>query len=121
MIPASSSQAGSASRRYTSLIEMVGKTLKAKELTKRTFSLQTLTVCYHITHQKINIRKETSTSVNVFSIASYITMITLLAYIYVSESAYPAIPVLVRTQHIWDETRRKASQIREYLEQHKEF
>ncbi|KAL6858168.1 hypothetical protein ACO1O0_005624 [Amphichorda felina] len=98
-----------------------GQDSEGKRANQENFSLQTLTVCYHITHQKINIRKETSTSVNVFSIASYITMITLLAYIYVSESAYPAIPVLVRTQHIWDETRRRASQIRDYLEQHKEF
>ncbi|KAF3768828.1 hypothetical protein M406DRAFT_18795, partial [Cryphonectria parasitica EP155] len=38
----------------------------------------TLTLVYHITYRKINIRKETSTSISVFSMASYISMVALL-------------------------------------------
>jgi hypothetical protein len=83
--------------------------------------LQTLTVCYHTTHQKINIRKETSTSVNVFSIASYISMITLLAYMHVYQPEYPPIPVVQQAHHLWNETRRVASQVRDSLEQYKEL
>lgn len=40
--------------------------------------LQTLTFVYHITQRKINILKETSTSISVFSMASYISMVALL-------------------------------------------
>ncbi|PHH90168.1 hypothetical protein CDD83_4361 [Cordyceps sp. RAO-2017] len=63
----------------------------------------TLTVCYHITHQKINIRKETSTSINVFSIASYITMVTLLALMHSRLADYPTMPFVARARHMWDE------------------
>lgn len=66
--------------------------------------LQTLTVCYHITHQKINIRKETSTSINVFSIASYITMAVLLVHMHSYLADYPTMPVVARGRHLWNET-----------------
>lgn len=33
---------------------------------------------YHIIHRKINIRKEMSTSISVFSMASYISLLALL-------------------------------------------
>lgn len=33
---------------------------------------------YHVTQRKINILKETSTSISVFSMASYISMVALL-------------------------------------------
>lgn len=33
---------------------------------------------YHITYRKINIRKETSISISVFSMASYLSMVALL-------------------------------------------
>ncbi|KAJ4419647.1 hypothetical protein N0V82_004842 [Gnomoniopsis sp. IMI 355080] len=38
----------------------------------------TLTMVYHVTYRKINIRKETSTSISVFSMASYLSMVALL-------------------------------------------
>ncbi|UNI24222.1 hypothetical protein JDV02_009988 [Purpureocillium takamizusanense] len=60
----------------------------------------TLTVCYHITHQKINIRKETSTSVNVFSIASYITMVTLLVHMHSYLVDYPTMPFVARGRQL---------------------
>ncbi|VUC36841.1 unnamed protein product [Clonostachys rosea] len=61
----------------------------------------TLTVCYHITHQKINIRKETSTSINVFSIASYITMVTLLLHMHLYKPDYPPMPIVTWAQSTW--------------------
>ncbi|KAH8661877.1 N-glycosylation protein-domain-containing protein [Xylariales sp. PMI_506] len=38
----------------------------------------TLTACYHVSQRRINIRKETSASISVFSIASFISMVALL-------------------------------------------
>ncbi|CAG9987706.1 unnamed protein product [Clonostachys byssicola] len=61
----------------------------------------TLTVCYHITHQKINIRKETSTSINVFSIASYITMVTLLLHMHLYKPDYPPMPIVTWGRAAW--------------------
>lgn len=42
------------------------------------YNHQTLTMVYHITYRKINIRKETSISISVFSMASYLSMVALL-------------------------------------------
>lgn len=42
------------------------------------WSEQTLTLVYHIIHRKINIRKEMSTSISVFSMASYVSLLALL-------------------------------------------
>ena len=64
---------------------------------------KTLTVCYHIAHGKINIRKETSTSVNVFSIASYISMVTLLAHMHSFQADYPSIPLIGRLRALWND------------------
>lgn len=80
-----------------------------------------MTICYHITHQKINIRKETSTSVNVFSFASYISMITLLAHMHTYQFEYPVMPVITKTLIGWNETRRIAGNVRDSLEQYREL
>ncbi|KAG5968231.1 hypothetical protein E4U57_007178 [Claviceps arundinis] len=63
----------------------------------------TLTVSYHITHQKINIRKETSISINVFSIASYISMVILLAHVHLLQPDYPPVPLVGRLRIVWNE------------------
>ncbi|KAF6811952.1 N-glycosylation protein eos1 [Colletotrichum sojae] len=52
----------------------------------------TLTIAYHITQRKINIKKETSTSINIFSIASFVSMVALLAQMHYSGSDYPSKP-----------------------------
>ncbi|KAK1982741.1 N-glycosylation protein-domain-containing protein [Colletotrichum cereale] len=52
----------------------------------------TLTIAYHITQRSINIQKETSTSINIFSIASFISMISLLAHLHYNGSDYPQKP-----------------------------
>jgi hypothetical protein len=67
-------------------------------------------VCYHITHQKINIRKETSTSVNVFSIASFISMATLLAHMHAYQTGYPEMPIVTTGRTICREVIRLAAQ-----------
>ncbi|KAF4448139.1 hypothetical protein F53441_8455 [Fusarium austroafricanum] len=78
----------------------------------------TLTVMYHITHQKINIRKETSTSINVFSIACSITMVTLLVHLHKSTPDYPQMPVVESGRRAYDESSRVFAQIRGNIEQH---
>ncbi|KAK7397870.1 hypothetical protein QQX98_012759 [Neonectria punicea] len=72
----------------------------------------TLTVLYHITHQQINIRKETSTSINVFSIASFISMVTLLAHMHAHVPDYPQIPLIASSRRAWDEASRVVAQVR---------
>ncbi|KAM5347050.1 hypothetical protein ACJ41O_010055 [Fusarium nematophilum] len=78
----------------------------------------TLTVMYHITHQKINIRKETSTSINVFSIASFLSMVTLLAHMHLYTPDYPQIPLIFSARRAWDEASRVVVQVRGSMEQH---
>lgn len=51
----------------------------------------TLTLCYHITQRKINIRKETSATISVFSIASFISMVALLMHLHVSQWEDPDV------------------------------
>ncbi|RTE70918.1 hypothetical protein BHE90_014688 [Fusarium euwallaceae] len=77
----------------------------------------TLTVMYHITHQKINIRKETSTSINVFSIASFLSMVTLLAHMHLYTPQYPQIPLIASGRRAWDEASRVVAQVRGSMEQ----
>lgn len=81
------------------------------------FVEQTLTVCYHLVHQKINIRKETSTSVNVFSIASYFSMVTLLAHLHNHQPSYPKMPVLSWLEMAWHHTYRIWNQTKDSFEQ----
>lgn len=73
-------------------------------------------MCYHTTHQKINIRKETSTSINVFSIASYISMITLLVRMMVYQHDYPTLPLVSKARWIWYEALQLARQIKGSIE-----
>ncbi|PNY25524.1 N-glycosylation protein eos1, partial [Tolypocladium capitatum] len=76
----------------------------------------TLTVCYHITHQKINIRKETSTSVNVFSIASYLTMVTLLIHMHSYLADYPTMPIVGRGRVLLHDASNILAQIKGAIE-----
>ncbi|EFX03134.1 hypothetical protein CMQ_3063 [Grosmannia clavigera kw1407] len=54
----------------------------------------TLTALYHVTQRKINIRKETSISISVFSGASFISMVSLLAQLYWDRPEYADVPVI---------------------------
>ena len=57
--------------------------------------LQSLTVIYHLTQRKINIRKETSASISVFSIASFISMCSLLLQLHLARENDPMVPLFV--------------------------
>ncbi len=75
---------------------------------------QTLTVIYHITQRKINIRKETSMSISVFSIASFVSMVALLAQLHSNRSDYPDIPLLNLVRRLSHAAGKLAIRIMEY-------
>jgi hypothetical protein len=54
----------------------------------------TLTGLYHLTQRKINIRKETRLSISVFSIASFISMVSLLATVQADRPEWPKVPAV---------------------------
>ncbi|KAK4242044.1 N-glycosylation protein-domain-containing protein [Achaetomium macrosporum] len=74
----------------------------------------TLTVLYHITQRKINIRKETSMSISVFSIASFVSMVALLVQLHSNRSDYPDIPLLNFVRKVSHEAGKLAIRIMEY-------
>ncbi|KAH7248214.1 N-glycosylation protein-domain-containing protein [Fusarium solani] len=81
----------------------------------------TLTVMYHIIHQKMNIRKQTPTSIDVSSMASFLSMVTLLAHMHLHSLDYPQIPLISSGRHAWDEVLRVVAQVRGSIEQHDEL
>lgn len=74
----------------------------------------TLTVMYHVTQRKINIRKETSMSISVFSIASFISMVALLAQLHSNRADYPQIPLATLAKRAWQEACKVVVAIMEY-------
>lgn len=56
---------------------------------------------YHLTHRKINIKKETSASIGVFSIASFLSLCTLLLQLHLTRDNDPAVPLFEMVRCIW--------------------
>ena len=48
---------------------------------------------YHVTQRKINIRMETSASIGVFSIASFVSLCTLLLQLHLTRENDPVVPL----------------------------
>ncbi|EFR02536.1 hypothetical protein MGYG_05532 [Nannizzia gypsea CBS 118893] len=61
-----------------------------------------LTLLYHLTQRKINIKKETKASLSVFSIASFISMSSLLLQLHLSRENEPEIPLFVMLHKAWN-------------------
>ena len=74
-------------------------------------------MCYHISHQKINIRKETSTSINVFSIASYISMLVLLIHMLMFQPNYPTMPIVSKAREVGGYVKRFVDRVQEKVEE----
>ncbi|KAL1890858.1 hypothetical protein Sste5346_007999 [Sporothrix stenoceras] len=70
-----------------------------------------LTGLYHGTQRKINIRKETSISISVFSGASFISMVSLLAQLYWDRPEYVDVPVVALTRRVCTEAARVAGNL----------
>ncbi|KAJ4392674.1 hypothetical protein N0V85_006897 [Neurospora sp. IMI 360204] len=73
-----------------------------------------LTLLYHITQRKINIRKETSMSIRAFSVASFISMVALLAQVHSNRTDYPQIPLWTFVTKVWQEFVKVALKIMDY-------
>ncbi|EAQ89948.1 hypothetical protein CHGG_06567 [Chaetomium globosum CBS 148.51] len=67
-----------------------------------------------ISTRKINIRKETSMSISVFSIASFVSMVALLVQLDSNRSDYPDIPLLNLVRRVFHEAGKLAIRIMEY-------
>jgi hypothetical protein len=63
---------------------------------------QTLTFLYHITHPRLAILKETSLSISVFSIASFISMVSLLLQLHLTRANDPPVPLFLIAKQCWE-------------------
>jgi hypothetical protein len=63
---------------------------------------QTLTFLYHLTHPRLAILKETSLSISVFSIASFISMVSLLLQLHLTRANDPPVPLFVFAKKAWE-------------------
>jgi hypothetical protein len=72
-----------------------------------------LTVLYHVTQRNINIRKETSISISVFSIASFISMVALLIQLNGNQK-YSDVPLVIWAKIIWVEIGKVGLKLLEY-------
>ena len=63
---------------------------------------QTLTFLYHLTHPRLAILKETSLSISVFSIASFISMVSLLLQLHLTRANDPPVPLFLFAKRLWD-------------------
>jgi len=60
-----------------------------------------LTVCYHITQRKINVKKEIAASISVFSIASFTSMYALLLQLHLTREDAAVVPLAVMVKKTW--------------------
>lgn len=70
-------------------------------LLTQTVALQTLTILYHLTHPRLAILKETSLSISVFSIASFISMVSLLLQLHLTRENDPPVPLFELAKLGW--------------------
>lgn len=75
----------------------------------------TLTGLYHLTQRKINIRKETRLSISVFSIASFISMVSLLLTLHMADRPeWPRVPVVEMGKRVMLGVHRARGKLREW-------
>lgn len=63
---------------------------------------KTLTMLYHLTQRKINIKKETSASIGVFSLASFTSLCTLLLQLHLTRENDPVVPFFSMLKGVWN-------------------
>lgn len=64
--------------------------------------LQTLTFVYHATQNHATIKRETAASLLVVSVASFVSMSSLLMQLHLTRENEPEVPVFVITRKLWD-------------------
>jgi len=62
----------------------------------------TLTTLYHLTHPRLAILKETSLSISVFSVASFITTVSLLLQLHLTRANDPPVPLFSLGRQVWE-------------------
>jgi hypothetical protein len=62
---------------------------------------QTLTLLYHLTQPRVDIKRETSASINVLSIASFVSMSSLLLQLHLTRENDPIVPLFVMLGKCW--------------------
>lgn len=89
------------------VIYLFGASTSSRQMLPAWISIaSTLTVLYHLTQRNTNIRRETSASISVFSIASFISMITLLLQLYLNrENDDAPIPLVLFAKCLWGKVR----------------
>ncbi|KAJ5594460.1 uncharacterized protein N7459_000668, partial [Penicillium hispanicum] len=65
-------------------------------------SMQTLTFVYHATQNHATIKRETTASLLVVSVASFLSMSSLLLQLHLTRENEPEVPVFVITRKLWD-------------------
>ena len=90
------------------------QTIYSVQMCRELTRLQTLTFIYHVTQRKINIRKETSMSISIFSMASFISMVALLALVCSSRTDYLTIPLVAAARWAWLEGVKVAFSVLDY-------
>jgi len=95
------------------VVFLFGANTSSRQLLPAWISIaSTLTVLYHLTQRKTNIRRETSASISVFSIASFISMIVLLLQLYSTrEHDDISIPLVIYAQELWEKARQTIKSI----------
>lgn len=63
---------------------------------------QTLTFVYHATQNHATIKRETTASLLVVSVASFLSMSSLLLQLHLTRENEPEVPVFVITRKLWD-------------------
>lgn len=64
-----------------------------------------LIVLYRITQRNANIRREISTSMSIFSFASFFSMISLLLQLYITRQKDTPIPLVLFAKLLWERAR----------------
>lgn len=67
-----------------------------------TFWAQTLTFLYHATQNRAMIKRETTASLLVVSVASFLSMSSLLLQLHLTRENEPEVPVFVISRKLWD-------------------
>ncbi|KAI5293233.1 hypothetical protein KEM52_005731 [Ascosphaera acerosa] len=60
-----------------------------------------LTFTYHVSQRQINIKRETSASLSVFSIASFISMSLLLLQLHLTRENEPEVPIFTFLEKVF--------------------
>ena len=67
-----------------------------------TSMIQTLTFVYHATQNRALIKRETTASILVVSVASFISMNSLLLQLHLTRENEPEVPVFVMGKKLWE-------------------